>query len=635
MKKILAIALAVVMAIGVLAACGGPAVDPGVTPPPVTPTPDPVTPTTPDVPDTKWWDIPHSASGTLTVGYGAPATGEFINGFGNSAYDLSIKTLLHGGMGPFIVTLEGGLDVNPTVVKEFHTEDDAEGNREYIFTIHDDLLWSDGTQITAKDFVAGVLWEASPQWVESGASSYTGAELVGYEEYNEGQTEYFAGVKLLGNLSYSLTIRAEELPFYGEYSYVSTSPIPMHSYTPGIDVVSDANGAKFTADISDQTDRIATTERYSPTIVAGPYTFVSFTNNVVTLQANMNFKGDAEGRRPSIEFVTQIEVSDETDVDQLFAGEVDYLPEEIMGAKIERVKSQPGFEAHSFLRNGYGVMNMMADWGPTADKNVRWAIACLVDRYALLDQVLEGYGGLVDTEAGEAQWMYQMKKGELQDKLIPIALSIDRANGYLDQTEWVFEADGTTPFDASLANAEGTYLRHNAEGKVLTIVHGAANAQVGAVLEIEFLKNTPLAGINYNFEYPEWGTVLDQLYYSYELPDEERYYSTFSMGTGFGVPFDPYYSWHSDFLGTWINATQFNDPELDKLMIEMRRREPDDHEGYLEVWFRYAVRWNEMMPAIPLYSNEYFDLHSSKVQNVNTNPFASWYQVICEITVAD
>ena len=101
MKKTLAILLAAVMLIGVLAACGEPELpllpeDP-VAPPPADPV-TPAEPATPDEPEVKWWEIPHSASGTLIAGYGAPATGEFIDGFGNSAYDLSIKTMLHGGM---------------------------------------------------------------------------------------------------------------------------------------------------------------------------------------------------------------------------------------------------------------------------------------------------------------------------------------------------------------------------------------------------------------------------------------------------------------------------------------------------------------------------------------------------------
>jgi peptide/nickel transport system substrate-binding protein len=630
LARILCIALTLVMVLGV-AACGDPVdpIDPGTPVDPGTPgdSGTPVDPGTPGGPG-------EVAPTTLIVGYGAPADGEFIDGFGNSAYDLTIKTLLHDFNGPFYITEFGELDVNPTVLVDYSTSVDGDGNKTYSFIIHEDLLWSDGSQITASDYVASMLWAASPQWMEAGAYSAAGMELVGWEAYNDGDVDYFAGVQLLGDFQFSLTIDAAELPYFGEYGFVSASPMPLHVWAPGISVISDANGASFSGDILDAATRITETERFAPTVVCGPYTFVSFSNNIVTLQRNPHFKGDHEGRKPTIEFIQQIEVSDATDVDQLFAGEVDYLPEEIMGGKIERVKAEPGFAAHSFLRNGYGVMNFSLDWGPTADQNVRWAIACLVDRNALLDQILFGYGGLIDTEAGEAQWMYQMKRAELQETLIPIALSVDRANGYLDRTEWVFEADGSTPFDASQANSDGTYLRHNAAGEVLTINHAAANAEIGAVLEIEFLRNTPLAGINYNFDNPEFTVVLDQYYYAFELPDEERMYHTFSMGTGFGVPFDPYYSWHSDLNGTWMNPV-FSDEKMDELIINLRRTEPGDNATFLARWFDYVVYWNEILPAFPLYANEYFDLHSARVQGVNTNPFQSWYQVICGIYIVD
>jgi len=632
MKKILALMLAAVMLFAVLAACGEPEI-PYV---PSDPTAPAVDPATPDDPATPAEPAPEPINNTLTVGYGVAATGDFIEGWGNSAYDMSMKILMHGYKQGFMITEEGDLVKNPAVLKDFTTDLDADGNKTYTFTLQEDLLWSDGTPMTAKDYVAQYLWCQAPAFMEVGGWSGFGQYLLGTDEYLDGENEYYEGVQLLGEYQYALTIRAEELPNFSEFVMVSADPLPLHSYFPGINIISDENGAKFDGDITADAERISSSggERFAPTVVAGPYTFVSFTNNIVTLQRNDNFKGDHLGRKPSIEFIQQIEVSDATDVDQLFAGEVDYLPEEIIGAKIERVKAESGFTHHSFLRNGFGLMNFECSWGPTADRNVRWAIACLVDRNALLEQVLEGYGGLVDTEAGEAQWMYQMKRAQLQETLIPINLSIDRANEYLDETDWRFEEDGRTPFDASKANTDGSYMRHNNRGEMLVINHGAANAEIGAVIEIEFLRNTPLAGIQYNFEYPDWDTILDQFYFGFLLPDSERHFSTFSMGTGFNVPFDPYTaSWHSDFLDDWVNSNNLSDPELDDLIITLIRTEPGDNATYLERWFDYVVRWNYLLPALPLYSNEYFDLFNDRVQGVNTTPFASWYQDICALSL--
>jgi len=271
------------------------------------------------------------------------------------------------------------------------------------------------------------------------------------------------------------------------------------------------------------------------------------------------------------------------------------------------------------------------DWGPTADVNVRWAIACLVDRTQLLDQFLGGYGGLVDSEYGASQWMYALKERELREALTPIAMNIDRANDYLDETAWVFEADGSTPFDTAKASADGSYLRHNADGEPLIIFHAAASAAVGEILEIDLMRNAPLAGMRYNIDFPDFSLLLDEYYEGFSWDDSERTYSVFSMAMNFSVPFDPYTSMHSDFLGTWMNSAGVNDAELDRAIMAMRLTEPGENETYANHWFDYVVRWNEILPMVPLYSNEYFNLFNSAVKAVNTTPFWDWYHVICEI----
>ena len=104
------------------------------------------------------------------------------------------------------------------------------------------------------------------------------------------------------------------------------------------------------------------------------------------------------------------------------------------------------------------------------------------------------------------------------------------------------------------------------------------------------------------------------------------------MGTGFAAAYDPYFSWHSDWINTDINANGLSDPELDKLIMAMRRVEPGDNDTYVELWFDYQIRFNQLLPCVPLYSNEYFNLIRSNVQGVNTTPKASWYKIVCDIS---
>ena len=42
---------------------------------------------------------------------------------------------------------------------------------------------------------------------------------------------------------------------------------------------------------------------------------------------------------------------------------------------------------------------------------------------------------------------------------------------------------------------------------------------------------------------------------------------------------------------------------------------------YNQWWMAYIERWNQLMPDIPLYSNYYYDVYNSKIENFNTSPF--------------
>lgn len=568
---------------------------------------------------------------TLIVG--TPAmNGDFIEGFGNSSYDASIKRILGAQSGVIALTSADELVLNETVVENMTTELDDAGNKTYTYKLHEDLLWSDGEPITAKDFVFNVLFSASPTWVEAGASSNIGYGLLGYDAYNKGETDVFAGVKLIDDYTFALVIDNEFLPYFHELSYASADPSPLHVYAPECTIASDDAGAKIEGDLLAALQNVAATERFAPSISSGPYKFVSFENQTVTLELNENFKGTFEGKKPQIQYVVQKFIPQDTDVDQVIAREVDIVAGVIEGAKIEAAKASETTNTHSYFRNGYGHLSMHCDWGVTADANVRWALGYLLDRNEVVDYVLGGYGGIVHSQYGYAQWMYEEMAAELEDALVPFNLNLDKANEYLDQTEWVFEADGKTPFDASKADAEGTYMRHNADGEMLVVRHlGTEDNTVTDIIEIQYTANAPLAGMKFEVTKSDFQALLDNYYYGFEKGDD-RLYNTFNLAVSFGSPFDPYTNWHSDFFGKWQNSSQVNDPELDAAIEDMRNLEATQIDEYLDAWLRFVVRFQEILPQIPLYSNEYFDISDISVQGLNTTPFWTWDYLVCEIT---
>ena len=333
-----------------------------------------------------------------------------------------------------------------------------------------------------------------------------------------------------------------------------------------------------------------------------------------------NYKGNHEGKVPTIQNIIIKRVNQDLDVDLAISGEIDLVTGVIEGSKIQAAQAAETTNTTYYSRNGYGLLAMQAHFGPTMDYKVRQAIAYITDRQYVADVVLEGYGSIVYSEYGLAQWMYVESEDWVDQNINKYAFSITQANEVLDETEWKFESDGVTPFDP--AKATGSYFRHNAEGERLVIQHfGTENNNVTTSLQAKFAENMPKVGIEYKITIGTFDTLLDHYYYSYELEESEKVYHIFNLASNFDVAYDPYYSWHSDWLGTWYNAHQLEDsPEnpaaplaagertLDELTRAMQRLDATQTDEYLELWREYQLRWNKLIPNVPLYSNQYYDV---------------------------
>ena len=568
---------------------------------------------------------------TLVVGT-PEISGDFVAGFGDSAYDVMVRDLI-GGYETYSVTPAGEIVLNPTAVKKLTTALDANGNKTYTFELHNDLKWNDGTPVMAKDYVAYVLWFASPAWVTAGATSTVGEGLVGYSEYYDGTVDRFKGVNLVSDYTFAVTIDAAELPYFWEVAYATFAPINMAVWAPKATIDVNADGAKIAGiDLVAATSTIATTERFKPTITAGPYKFVSFENNAVTVKINEHFKGTFDGKKPQLTYVILKSINQTTDVDQVINGEIDLVTGVIEGEKIEKAKASKTTKVNYYARNGFGGVFMHCDFGPTAIPEVRHALAYLMDRDEIIANVLGGYGSVTNGYYGLAQWMYQDNKAAV-DAFPHFARNITKANELLNTTEWKFEADGKTAFDPVKATAQGTYLRYNAKKEKLAIKHfGTEDNVVTDNVEIQFKANAPLAGIDFSITIGDFDALLNNYYYAYELPKGERQYHSFNLATNFSVAFDPYYSFHSDLLGTWQNANQLNDPELDAIMLKMRKLDPSQKAEFSAAWLEFQKLWYEILPIVPLYSNEYYDVYNANVKGLNTTPFVNFATIICDIS---
>jgi peptide/nickel transport system substrate-binding protein len=580
----------------------------------------------------------------------------FIGGFGNNAYDVMIRNLIFS-YGTFATTKAGEIVLNDTAVDDLVvTTDSVTGDKTYEFTLNADLKWSDGTAITARDYVFSILFDASKEWAAAGANTTAARELVGYAAYRAGTTsagEPFKGVNLISSSKFAVTIASTSLPYFYETVFASFGPSPFHVLAgPTAAITQTADGAVMNAAGYERMTEIvsATGYRRLPTVVSGMYTLQSFTNGVASLTLNPYFIGDFQGKKPTIPNVVVKTINSSLDVDLVISGDIDITTGVIEGAKIQKAIASPATDLTYYARNGYGLLAMTADFGATSDYRVRQAMAHLTDRQYTTDVVLEGYGSITYSEYGLAQWMYQDSVDWVEDNLNPYEFSITEANRILDTTEYVFgSSNGTAfePFDAT--KATGSYFRYRqVEGgyQQLRINHlGTENNTITDSLRERFRANLPRAGIRYSVTIADFNALLDQYYFAYELPAADRLYHIFNLAQNFGAAYDPYFSWHSNFLGTFFNANQLEDSPtnpaaplatgektLDELTVAMRSLEPTQRTEYLALWREYQLRWNKLIPNVPLYSNQYYDVFDSRLQGVETSPFWTWTNAIVDMS---
>ena len=309
---------------------------------------------------------PTEPTGQMVIGSITQLENEFYDtSYSSAETNYNLYDLLHGGAEAVVYTKEGEFQYNDTVVASHEETENEDGTKTFTVTIKDGLVWSDGTPITAKDYVFAVLLESSDEM--AGVDKYpssTGYSYVGYDEWFGGTADTFAGVHLVDDMTYSLTVKAEELPYHYDITYASVRPRPLHVIAPDCDVVDTENGAQITGEfttelLSETINNTETGYRRNPKVTCGPYLFDSFdqASQQATLKVNPNYMGDYRGVKPVIETLIIKTVSSDTMMNELESGSVDLLYSssggDTINAGLDLVEEGAANQV-SYMRNGYG-----------------------------------------------------------------------------------------------------------------------------------------------------------------------------------------------------------------------------------------------------------------------------------------
>ncbi|MGN0785418.1 MAG: ABC transporter substrate-binding protein [Candidatus Aphodomorpha sp.] len=524
------------------------------------------------------------ADNSIIIGNTTDLSGKFryaaFGGTNPGAADLDVQEMIIG-LETVATTKEGGYQWNDTVVKAHEEAVNDDGTKTFTITLHDDLKFSDGSSVTAKDYIAFTMAFSSPVAAQAAGKDHrSGMTIAGYDTFatydgTEGSgTKEFSGLRLIDDLTFSVTIAADYIPYFYDITYAGFSAQARKMWIGDADILDDGNGVYFTDDFYAKADDgekyvtadlIVETSRNTDSTYpySGPYMVESYddADKSAVLVINPEFKGNYEGAKPSIEKVVYKKIISKTQLQDLQAGNLDCISgitggDETNEALAMADASNGAYVYTHYSRAGYGKLGMRCDYGPVQFTEVRQAIAYCMDRAKFAKDFTGGYGGVVDGPYYSGSWMYKaaVDQGML---LNAYSTSVDSAIAVLEEGGWVYDAEGNdyvegvrykkipaseaTENDINYKSKDGAYVTTKVGDDYYMPLalnwYGTADNPFTDQLMTGFLTDANIiaAGFNVQNTIGDFAPMLDELYQMnvYGYYSGTPMYGVFNFATGF------------------------------------------------------------------------------------------------------
>lgn len=510
------------------------------------------------------------------------------------AADLAVQNMCVG-METVSSTKEGGFVWNDSVVAEHSDVVNEDGSKTFTIKIKEGLKFSDGSDVTSKDYLAFAMAFSTPVAAEAAGKDHQFLRpLVGFDDFNaytgpgsEKGTKEIKGLRLIDDHTFSVTIDAKHLPYFYDITYGAFSAYAAKQWIGDAQILDDGNGCYFSDDFyaKDGDDKYVTAAHIYATSqntdntypYSGPYMLESYdvADKSAVLKLNPNFPGNYEGVKPTIETVVYKYVVTKTQLTDLQTGGVDVLKSitggDATNEALALVEKEPdNYVATHYSRAGYGKLGFRADFGPVQFVEVRRAIAYCIDRAGFAKDFTGGFGGVSDGPYYTGSWMYKhaVEHGMILDAY---ATSVDSAIAVLEEGGWIYDAEGN-PYesgvrykkiaaehmderDITFQSKDGAYKTTKVgDDYYMPLVlnwYGTADNDFSDLLVTGFMQseNMTNAGFVVQNTLGDFNPMLDEMYQapvtgSYQGPPM---YTCFNFATGFtSAAYDYAYNWTVD-----------------------------------------------------------------------------------------
>lgn len=484
--------------------------------------------------------------GSLTEGVvGAP---RFINPLlSSSDTDRDLASLIYSGL----MKVDDQGKLSPDLAESYTVSDDE---LNYVFTLKEDVTFHDGEKLTADDVIFTIEKAQDPELKSPREASWVGVKAEKIDDRTISFTLKQAYAPFLQNTTLGILPKhvwkdasIEEFPF----SQFNIKPIGTGPYK--IESIS-YNDSGLPKEY-----RLQSFSKYT---LGKPFitniNIKSFANEKEIINAYKN--GDIE----SLHSISPKELPN-----------LDLVEEQVVLSPLPRI---------------FGVFLNQNVAGVFVYKEVREALNMSADKKAIIDEVLDGYGQIIDSPV-------PVKEITPNKEIEDIAIRVEKAKELLTKNGWK-------------QNSGGIFEKKDKKGTArLSFSISTGNAPELKEAAYLLQKQWQLIGADVEVKIFEIGDLNQNII-------KPRKYDALLFGTIVGRDMDVYPFWHSSGrLSPGLNIAMYANVKADKLLENIRKTSDEtEKQTYIDS-FNKEIR-NDI-PAVFTYSPYFIYVVPKKIQNVN------------------
>jgi peptide/nickel transport system substrate-binding protein len=441
----------------------------------------------------------------------------------------------------------------------------AEDGRTYTFYLNANATFHDGTPVTAHD----VVMVCDAQANENSGSSYTSTFVTTLESWTAIDDKTFQWVTL------------EAFPQLVVFPNIALPVLPLSIW-------GDVPVEEW------QTDPGSTGTDPSRVVGSGPFKFVELNEGegTTTLARNDEYWDTV----PAVETVIfQVWPDDTAVAEALRSGELDMLMDQVAPADVESLQSEDDLVVDIYDSYTFGFLGYNLDPEKTPlfqDLEVRQALIHALDRQAMIDSILLGYG---EVAIGTQPTLSEAFAPDLVNTVYNY--DVDKANSLLDAAGWVMGSDDVREKDGVKLSFEIMYGADSTNDQIASAVqdYWRAVGVEGQPLSVDF-DTVLVPAITETFDFE-----MCMLSFNWASPsgDQSAMFGTNSYGAGFN--FMKYSNPAYDEANTAASAALDPQERFD-LLVEASNIVNDDAPLIIS-WFRsdrtaYNTRMVNFTPRI-------------------------------------